>query len=183
MPADSEGHRYGARVDGASIDELAARYVRPFYLQMMAVNAVRAEPALLADIAAVGTDATASDVVRLLRLAWRERVMGAWFAVRVREPEVTAAVLEALRTSRGSLDAPPLATAAVVLAGPAALNALEQHFAADRANGWGASQLITAAAHHLGGQHRIAALLPAPTAADRDAFSALVLVARRLQAA
>jgi hypothetical protein len=114
-------------VDNASIGELAARYVTPFYLHMMRVNAVQCGPALLDDIASVGADALASDVIGLLRLGWRERVMGAWYAVGVGGPDVTAAVLEALRTSGGSLDAPPLATAAVVLAGPAALDTVSRH--------------------------------------------------------
>ena len=65
------GHlrRYGVQVDNASIGELAARYVTPFYLDMMRVDAAQPRPALLADIAATGADAPASDVVRLLRLA------------------------------------------------------------------------------------------------------------------
>jgi hypothetical protein len=170
-------------VDNASIGELAARYVTPFYLDMMRLNAVEYGPASLDDITAAGADVVASDVVRLLRLAWRERVMGAWYAVRVGGPDVTAAVLDALRTSGGSLDAPPLATAAVVLAGPAAVDALEHYFAADQAHDWGASGLIAAAAHYLREHHGITASLPPPTPADRDAFVALVHFARRLQTA
>lgn len=150
---------------------------------MMRVNAVQYGSALLDDIVAAGAEAPASDVVRLLRLAWRERVMGAWYAVRLGGPDVTAAVLDALRTSQGSLDAPPLATAAVVLAGPAAVDGLEHYFAADQAHDWGASGLIAAAAHYLREHHGITTSLPPPTTADRDVFSALIDVARRLQTA
>jgi hypothetical protein len=122
-----------------SIGELAARYVSPFYLHMMRINAVKYGPALVVDvdIAAAGADLTASSVVRLLGLAWRERVMGARYGVRVGGPDVTDAVLRALRTSQGSPDAPPLATAATILAGPAAIDGLEHYFDADQAGDWG----------------------------------------------
>jgi hypothetical protein len=117
------------------------------------------------------------------RLAWRERVMGAWYAIRVGGPDATAAVVDALCTSLGSLDAPPLATAAVVLACPAAVDALEHYFAADQAHDWGASGVTAAAAQYLCEHHGVTTSLPPPTPADRDVFSALVDVARRLQTA
>ena len=96
------------------------RYVQPFYLKMMRTNAVEYGAALAPDIADVGRAAGPEDVIQLLRGYWRERVMGAWLSILHREPAVTAAVLQALVTSQGSLDSPPLATAAVVLAGSAA---------------------------------------------------------------
>jgi len=50
--------------------------------------------------------------------------MGAWFSVLRDDGEVTAEVLCALSRSHGSLDSPPLVTAATALAGPAAGPAL-----------------------------------------------------------
>jgi hypothetical protein len=144
-------------------------------------------PDRLLVVFAFGADASASDVVRPRlaspRLAWRERVMGAWYAIRVGGPDATAAVVDALCTSLGSLDAPPLATAAVVLACPAAVDALEHYFAADQAHDWGASGVTAAAAQYLCEHHGVTTSLPPPTPADRDVFSALVDVARRLQTA
>ena len=164
-----------------SLDDLAARYVAPFYLDMMRVNAVAHGPALAAHIAQAGRGMTAADVIRLLALDWRKRVMGAWYAVMVGGPEVTAAVLRALRTSHGSLDALPLAAAAVTLAGPDALGALKEYFAADEAEGWGADGWIAAAAHHLVDHYAVTTALPCPASSYRDTFSALLDIARRLQ--
>ncbi|MGC5017107.1 hypothetical protein [Micromonospora sp. DT47] len=180
---DASGIDYVAEVEQRSTDGPIARYVVPFYLDMMGTNALRYGLPSLAAVAEVSRAATPSDVIALLYDSWRPRVMGAWYSVGVGGPEVTAAVLHALATSRGALDAPPLATAAVVLAGPEAVEALEQYFAADQAKGWGASGVIAAAADHVRLHHHVATSLPLPTDADRDTFTALIDIARRLQAA
>ncbi|MET8360965.1 hypothetical protein [Micromonospora sp. NPDC005171] len=83
----------------------------------------------------------------------------------------------------GALDAPPLATAAVVLAGPEAIDALERYFAADQAERWGASGIIAAAADHVRRHHHVTPSLPAPDKTDQDTFAALLGIAHRLQAA
>ncbi|MCZ7440374.1 DUF6000 family protein [Micromonospora sp. WMMC241] len=170
-------------MDQGSSEGLVAQYVVPFYLDMMGTNALRYGLPLLSAVAEANRATTASDVVALLGDGWRTRVMGAWYSVRVGGADVTAAVLHALATSRGSLDAPPLATAAVVLAGPDAAEALRQYFTADQACGWGAGGVIAAAADHLRRHHRTATPLPRPTDEDRDTFAALIDIARRLQAA
>ncbi|WP_406076756.1 DUF6000 family protein [Micromonospora sp. NBC_00858] len=168
-------------MDQGDTDELIERCVVPFYLDMMGTNALRYGRPLIAALAEVSRGATPADVMALLRDGWRPRVMGAWYSVGVGGPEVTAAVLHALATSQGSLDAPPLATAAVVLAGPEAIEALEQYFAADQAEGWGASGVIAAAADHVRRHHHVATPLPLPTDADEVTFAALLDIARRLQ--
>jgi hypothetical protein len=131
-------------------DERLERLVTPFYLRMMRLNAVEHGDSLVAELAAAGDQATSDEVTWLLRSFWRERVAGAWLSLRHDDdPAVTAAVLEALRTSQGSLDAPPLATAAVVLAGSDALDALRQYVMADLAADWGAANFVAAAIRHV----------------------------------
>ncbi|WP_433268400.1 DUF6000 family protein [Micromonospora vinacea] len=170
-------------MDQGDIDDVIDRCVVPFYLDMMRTNAIRHGQPLMTALAEASRGVTQAQVTALLRDGWRPRVMGAWYSVTVAGPEVTAAVLHALTTSQGALDAPPLATAAVVLAGPEAIEALERYFAADQAEGWGASGVIAAAADHLRRHHHVATSLPAPTKTDQETFAALLDIARRLQAA
>jgi len=166
-----------------STADLVAQYVEPFYLQMMRTNAIEDGAVLAPAIAAVGKSARPDQVVRLLRYAWRERVMGAWMALLQDSPSVNEAVLEALATSHGSLDSPPLATAAVVLTGSGSLDALATYYAADRAAGWGASGIIAAAAEYVHEQHDAPNPIAAPTAEDRETFANLLDVARQLREA
>lgn len=162
--------------------EARARFVQPFYLGMMRLNAVQHGARLAPDIAATGRTASAHDVVRLLRnRGWRERVMGAWFSLFQDEQTVIEALLEALSTSWGSLDAPPLAVAAVVLAGPGALPALEAYYAADLSHGWGAAGLAAAAVDHLRRVHHVDSTVPVPDAGAANTFSELVEVASTIR--
>lgn len=164
------------------LDDVAKRYVAPYYLKMMGTNASRASEVLLTDVAEASRRVAAADVLRLLRSGgWRERVMGAWYATQIGGPEVTAAVLQAVRTSRGALDAPALATAAIILAGADAIEALEHYFAADQAGQWGAAGLIAAAADHLREHAQASSTLPTPSPADTEAFRQLIDVTRRLR--
>ncbi|GAB3842060.1 hypothetical protein GCM10029963_14470 [Micromonospora andamanensis] len=171
---------YRASVDQGSSDGLIARCVVPFYLDMMGTNAVRYGRPLLPALAEASRATTAAEVMTLLRDSWRSRVMGAWYSVRVGGADVAAAVLHALATSRGALDAPPLATAAVVLTGPDAAEPLQQYFTADQTHRWGAGGVIAAAADHLRQHHQVATPLPPPTDADRDTFNALIDIAHHL---
>ncbi|MBG6103218.1 DUF6000 family protein [Micromonospora vinacea] len=170
-------------MDQGDIDDVIDRCVVPFYLDMMGTNAVRHGQPLITALAEAGRGITPAQVTALLRDGWRPQVMGAWYSVTLAGPEVAAAVLHALATSWGALDAPPLATAAVVLAGPESIEALERYFAADQAAGWGASGIIAAAADHVRRHHHAATSLPAATKTDQETFAALLDVARRLQAA
>jgi len=158
-----------------------ARFVQPFYLKMMRLNAIRYGPRLAADIVAAGRATSPSDVISLLRSNWRERVMGAWFALLLDNHSVTDAVLQALSTSRGSLDAPPLAAAAVILAGVRALPALETYYAADLANEWGAAGIAAAAVDHLRRIQHLESSFPAPGANAIQSFAKLIEVAEALR--
>jgi hypothetical protein len=162
---------------------LIARCVEPFYLDLMRTNAVEHGDTIVGAVAGVGRATEAEDVIRLLGYAWRERVMGAWLALFSGTSAVRGAVLDALATSHGALDAPPLATAAVVLAGPDALGALVQYHAADKANEWGAADLIAAAGRHLAEELGAANRLPPPSEEARETFRKLLDFASRLQAA
>ncbi|MDA0171825.1 DUF6000 family protein [Solirubrobacter taibaiensis] len=129
------------------------RFVAPFYLAMMGTNALQyAEADLLRRVVAVGRDASVVDVVWLLRGEWRPRVMGAWFSLLHDSEAVTRAVLQSLETSHGSLTAPPLAVAAVVLANHEAQSALAAYVARDVLHDWGSAAFVGAAMEHLGMQ-------------------------------
>lgn len=152
------------------------RYVLPYYRTMMRGNALR-HPEVVAAVAGVARDVPADVVVGLLRGEWRPRVMGAWLAAAQTSGDVTAAVLSALETSWGTLDSPPLAAVAVLLAGPAALPALETYAARDAEHGFGGTDLVAAAAAHLA----VPTVLPAPEPGDRDLFAALLAVAGEIR--
>lgn len=128
-----------------------AQFVNPFYLRMMRTNAVDHGAELLPALVEASRSASAEDVVALLLAPWRSTVMGAWLSVTRSEESVTDAVLAALVRSHGSLDAPPLAVAAVVLAGDRAILALTEYARRDLSEGWGAAAFIAAAIEHLGG--------------------------------
>src|SRR5260370_40073391 len=66
-----------------------ARFVQPFYLRMMRLNSIQYGPRLAADIVVAGRTASPADVISLLGSNWRERVMGAWFALLQADPSVT----------------------------------------------------------------------------------------------
>ena len=143
---------------------------------MMRTNSVEYGGDLLGAIASTGRDATSSDVFMLLRDPWRCTVMGAWLAYVHPDPAVKEALRHALASSHGSLDAPLLATAAVVMLGADALGALEEYSDRDVAAGWGACGFVAAAIEHLGA-------VPANCASDdgdRQAFAAMLGLAKRL---
>ena len=97
--------------------ERRAALVDPYYLGMMQLNGLDADEPLLRSVAASGRTTSSDEVVALLRDAWRERVMGAWFALFHDERDVGEALASSLETATGSLTAPPLAVAAVRRAG------------------------------------------------------------------
>jgi hypothetical protein len=153
------------------------RLAEPFYLKMMRENARENGARLLPALVEAGRTTTPQDIVALLGDGWRAKVMGAWFAVMHDDDDVMYAVLEAVRSSLGSLDSPPLATAAVVLAGAQALPALQEYAARDAANGWGACGFAATAIEHVGGS---CAACP-PIEQDSTAFIELLALAARLR--
>lgn len=159
-------------------DERIDKLVLPFYMRMMATNALQNSEAFLRRIVQAGRSASTSDVVALLRDPWRATVMGAWLAIFHDDGEVREVVLEALRASLGSLTAPPLATVAVLLSGPSAIPALQAYMREDVENRWGSVDFVSAALHRLGST----IATPHPTDAGVQKFGAMLSLAERLQA-
>jgi hypothetical protein len=144
---------------------------------MMRVNSLKADRKFLTSVAAAGRDASAEEVLFLLRDSWRPRVMGAWFALLHDDPRVPDAVLESLRSSLGSLTSPALAVAAVVLCGDGAVGALDEYLIHDLAHEWAGHGFVAAAIEHLGAVP--SACKPEPR--DRVEFEGLLGVAERLR--
>ncbi len=160
-------------------DDQVAKLIVPFYLQMMGMNAVSTSGRdLLPEVARIGRSLDPSEVVELLEGGWRLRVMGAWFSVVRDEPEVVVAVLASLETSLGALTSPPLATAAVVLAGSEAASALATYALFDSQHDAGACGFVSAAAQYVG-----ASVCCSPTDGDRRAFAEMLSFAEQLAAA
>ena len=148
------------------------------YLRMMRSNALGQPDELLAQVAARGAELPASEIIELLQSAWRERVMGTWFAVLHDRPEVGTTVLASLATSWGSLTSPALAAVAVLLAGPGASSALLEYAAKDVENDWGAAGIVAAALEHIGAVTELCRA----SDDDRATFQGLLDVAARLRA-
>ena|GEM_PF-896868 len=162
--------------------DVRAELVKPFYLRMMRLNATSPmSPQFITDAARTGRAASSSTVIGLLRSGWRERVMGAWFALLHDDESVVEAVLLALSTSQGSLDAPPLAVAAVTLAGARALPALETYYIADLSHQWGAGGIVSAAIEHLRRVHNVVSSIQPPAEDAGQTFAELMEVGQQLR--
>lgn len=121
-------------------------------------------------------------VVRLMRLGWRERVMGAWMSVTRSSDKVTAEVLRQLEGSHGSLDAPPLATAAVVLAGGDSMSSLARYYEADVAADWGAANFIQQGALYIKETFGVSSSIPPTRDSKHSDFDSMIAVAESIQA-
>lgn len=75
---------------------------------------------------------------------------GAWFSLLHDDAQVDAAIVQALVTSHGSLDSPPLIVASIGGKGHSALNAIAIYLGRDLDAHWGASGFAAAAVEHLG---------------------------------
>ncbi|HEY2273160.1 MAG TPA: hypothetical protein VGH30_10320, partial [Jatrophihabitantaceae bacterium] len=139
-------------------------------------NASRTGDEVWDDLVTVGRTTTVADVVWLLGdRGWRPAVMGAWLSLRFRRDEVDAPLLQALRESRGSLTAPPLAVAVVMFASEGAEAALHE----TRARTDDASiPYLDAALERLGADP-----MDDVSTKHRAVFDALVSFAERLRAA
>lgn len=150
--------------------------VQPFYLDMMRDNATRAADDILDEVARTASAVTDGEILELLSLDWRPRVMGAWYATTRSGPRIAEAVLESLDTCLGSLTSPPLVTATLVHAAPTAVEHLRTYVERDVSNRWGGAGVAAAALERLG----------APVAEgiaedhDRHCLAALVAIAAGL---
>lgn len=123
--------------------DLEERFVTPFYLGMMRLEALRGEVPVgtLRELAAELAD---DDVVALLAADWRPRVMGAWFCAG-RTGRLGEELLASVATSTGSLTTPPLVAVAVHGLGAAAAPELRSCLEADLEGAHGSAGLVAAA--------------------------------------
>jgi len=165
-----------------ALSELVERTVVPYYLSMMATNAVEYGAGLVDEIASVGRAISDGDVVSLLRSDWRPRVMGAWFAPLHDDPDVRTAVLASLESSSGRLTLPPLAAVASVLCGADAVESLRTYRAADIESQWGAAPFVDATIERLGAPPVLESSESLARDEDRRALDELVGLVERLRA-
>ena len=147
----------------------------PFYLKLMRQNATWVGGEVWDELVAVGRTATLADVLWMFRVgAWRPVVMGAWLSLRFDRDDVGAALLEALHKSGGSLTAPPLAVAAVIVVGDeAAVTALDNSKARSDE---GSVAVLDAALERLGADPE-----QAVSEESRASFSEMVAFGGRLR--
>ena len=158
------------------VDDLTERYVKPFYLDMMGVNALSQAEEHIPALQRLGPTLDPADLIRLLRGQWRPRVMGAWFALFHAPSTVGDEVLRSLETAAGSLTAPPLATVAVYLLDTTAIPSLATYASSAVASQDGSGRFIAAALEHLDAVPGAGNVL----GDDRAAFAAMLAFAGRL---
>ena len=127
----------------AGLQDLDERFVAPFYLSMMRLNALQGSVPIDA-LRELGAELADDDVVTLLHADWRPRVMGAWFCAG-RTDRLGEELLASVATSTGSLTTPPLVAVAVHGLGAAAAPELRSCLEADLADGHGCAGLVAAA--------------------------------------
>lgn len=160
------------------LSDAEAKYVQPYYLKMMSLNAIwDAERPPVREVREVSATVPTDVVIDFLRGLWRPRVMGAWYALRQDADLVAEALVESLATSAGTLTAPPLATVTTLMLGEEALPPLNAYAAAAAADPHlGADGFIAAATERLGGTPVVEA-----TDQDREHFSKMLAVAETIR--
>lgn len=126
-----------------------SRYVQPFYLKLMGWNAANAPEDLIARVRQRGRKLSAEEVVQLLQMHWRPRVMGAWYAIAAHDPSLSAAVHESLETCLGHLTSPPLITAALAYPNAGTPSLLRDYIEMDQRMEWGGAGYASAALARL----------------------------------
>lgn len=110
------------------MNEIEVRYVRPFYLKMMGLNAIQNADRLWPELLAAGRTVTSDDVCWMLGCgAWRPGVMGGWLALAVPAEPARADLLAAMQSSGGSLTAPVFATVLLLLTGADAIPSMTEY--------------------------------------------------------
>ena len=156
---------------------LEERAVLPFYLKMMRLNALHHAFDLWPELVTEAKAVTLDDAKWLLGVgAWRPVVMGAWFSVRFPAAEIGQELRRAMTASQGSLTAPPLAVACVVVSGIDAVPEMGQYVEADPGQD-GSTGFVAAGIEYLGGPSS-----GSVADEDRQAFKRLVHVATSLHA-
>lgn len=141
------------------MNEIESSFVKPFYLKMMGLNALRLTDELRASLIVAARTVRTSDVRWMLQSGhWRPVVMGAWFSLAVPTESVMDDLLTAMSESKGSLTAPPLAAAATLLAARAAVPAMVDYidFIVVPGRPDGSEAIVAAAVEYLGSDPVIA---------------------------
>jgi hypothetical protein len=162
------------------IPPLLDRYVRPYYRRVTSVVTQPGGEQLIAEIADLGREASLDDLETLLRGGWREAKMGAWLSVASPRPP-TSAILRALATSLGPLDADALIVAALITSNRSALPEIEGYD--DRVSGRepAATGVPRAAAAYARAHWQVDSRLPAPSDQGVSRFDAFMSLAGRLR--
>jgi hypothetical protein len=157
----------GADLSDLSVTELESRFVNRFYLNMMGMNALRLTDDLRADVVAVGRTVSTGDVRSMLRVASRPAVMGAWFSLAVPAESIAKDLVIAMSRSGGSLTGPPLAVAATIVCGGAAVPAMVNYIDVilDPLRRDGSEAIVAAGMEYLGANPVVA-----PSAEARARF-------------
>ncbi|MFM9918330.1 hypothetical protein [Lacisediminihabitans sp. H27-G8] len=130
------------------IEKVRREYTAPFYLKFR-----RDGLSLAPKIVELAHAASEAQVLFMLETEeWRSRKMGALFALARKAPSIHKAVLRSLETSQGTLTAPELSSAAIVLHGNEALPSLVMYESNAIARNLGGFDITAAAIHHLGGE-------------------------------
>lgn len=160
------------------MNKIESDFVKPFYLDMMGLNALRITDESWASLLAAGRKITAEKVSWMLRTGlWRPVVMGAWFSVAVPAESIRDDLIAAMSQSQGSLTAPPLAATATVVAGPIAVPAMIAYldYVMAPTQRDGSEDVVAAAVEYLGAEHP-----HGPRDRGRRAFHDIHTVAMRL---
>lgn len=127
-------------------EERIQRFVTPYYLKLMSFHGATAGKRLSQEVRRRSRELTLADVDCLLRMSWRPRVMGAWFAIAVKDASLSDAVHDSLETCLGHLTAPPLILGTVKYPSRRTVDLLLDYARTDAQQDWGAAGFAAAAA-------------------------------------
>jgi hypothetical protein len=159
--------------------------VSPFYLDFMGRTVTPEQVELIPVLVAAGRTTTPAEVVALLRSAWRESCMGAWYSYFHDPSTVGGEVAAALQGSYGVLNSCALTVLAVELLGVEAVPSVAVYAERDLAGQFGGWGFAAAALEHLGRAPDCGNVgnVGEPTENDRAEFAALLAFAQQLRAA
>lgn len=163
-----------------AVSRKTVRLVRPFYLKLSGAGVTEMPDGLRRDLVRASRKVTSPQVRDLLAGDWRQKVVGAWLALAVPADEVREAVLDAMAQAQSDRPALPLAAVSALLAGPAAIEAMDAYLerAADQSRPDDSFEIVTAAVAHLGQSP-----VQAPPAWAVEAFEEMMAAAADLQQA
>lgn len=154
------------------------RYVTPYYLAWMGVNATRLPDARehLREVRDRALELSGDDVEMMLRTDWREQVMGAWFAIARADAACSGAVHRALDNCSGGYTAPVLTVAVLTYPNDTTVDVVRTYLARQIANCSGDSSVMSVALRRLEDPER-----DAQREAGDEELDGLLAIARELR--